>query len=120
MLKTITICAAFVLFGTGAINAQQQEAALKKLEVPGAGFDIVVAMPKSSGAVIDQRRLPDPLVVTLAGGELAMAVDSDIEKMGLLKDPIYAFYVDRKNGTSANSVAVYLVPKSKPTTAAVR
>lgn len=116
MLKYFTICAALVVFGTGSVNAQQQEAVLHKLEVPGADFDIIVAMPKfSAGATIELRGQPDPLIVSLIGGELAMAVDGEVEQMfkdvGSLQFPIYAFQVERKGSKPSKAVAVYLVPK---------
>ena len=49
MLKHLSICAALIAFTAGAANAQQKEAILQKLEVPGAAFDIIVAMPSLKG-----------------------------------------------------------------------
>lgn len=124
MLKFISICSALVILGTGAVSAQQQEAALKKLEVPGADFDIVVAMAKPAGAAFVQHGLPDPLLVNLAGTELVMAVDGEVEKMvkdvGLLLTQTCAISMRRQNGKPAKSVALYVVPKGDASTSPVR
>ena len=53
MLKHLSICAALIAFAAGAASAQQKEAVLQKMEVPGAAFDIILAMPKSQGATFD-------------------------------------------------------------------
>lgn len=55
MLKHLSICAALIALATGSVNAQQQEAVLQKMQVPGAGFDIILAMPKPSGATYTRR-----------------------------------------------------------------
>jgi len=124
MLKTISICATLVFLGTGAANAQQREAVLKKLEVPGADFDLVVAMAKPGGAVFVQQGLPDPLVVNLVGTELAIAVDSDVAKMvkdiGVLFADTCATSAGRKNSESLKSVSVYVVPKGGTSLSSVR
>ncbi len=118
MFKQLSICAALLALGTAGVNARQlqQEAALQKLEVPGASFDIVLAMPKSPAAAnLDLRSQPDPAVVYLAGGELAMAVDSGLEGMfkdlGALQSPVAIFHVER-NGNLREPVAMYVIPKS--------
>jgi hypothetical protein len=70
MLKYFSICTAFIVM-TGSINAQR-EAVLQTIEVPEAAFDIVLAMPKASGATIDLGRSPEAMVMHLIGGELAL------------------------------------------------
>lgn len=124
MLKCFSTCAAFVVLTAGAVNAQQREAVLKKLEVPGANFDLVVAMAKPGGAVFVQQGLPDPLVVNLVGTELAIAVDSDVEKMvkdiGVLFADTCTASTDRKNSESLRSVSVYVVPKGGTSLSSVR
>jgi hypothetical protein len=124
MLKTISICVALIVLGTSVAAAQQREAFLKKLEVPGADFDIVVAMAKPGGAIVDQGGLPDPLVVSLAGTELAIGLDGEavmmIKDIGLLLTPACAANAGRKNGSSSKSIAVYVVPKGEPAALAVR
>ena len=80
MLKQLSICAALIAFTAGAANAQQKEAILQKLEVPGAAFDIIIAMPKPQGMTFDLSESPDALLVHLIGGELALGFDN-AEKM---------------------------------------
>ena len=53
MLKHLAICAALIAFTSNFASAQQREAMLQKVEVPGAAFDLVVAMPKTPGGVVD-------------------------------------------------------------------
>jgi hypothetical protein len=114
MLKKLSICAALLAFAAGSANAQQYEAALRKVEVPGAGFDIVIATPKSPGTVMhDLSDSPDALIVHLAGGKLALSFD-DAEKMvqalESLRRPIGASYVASADRRSPIPVALYLVP----------
>lgn len=80
MLKHLSICAALMALATASANAQQKEAMLRRMEVPGAAFEVIVAMPKPQGAVFDLSESPDALVVHLIGGELALGFD-DAEKM---------------------------------------
>ncbi len=119
MLKQLSMCAALLVLGAAGVNAQQlqHEAVLQKVDVPGAGFDIVLAMPKSpGGARIDFRGEPDPLIVYLAGGELAMAADGDLVKafkdLGALQFPAAVFHVERSD-KSRDPIAVYVIPNSK-------
>ena len=113
MLKHLSICAALIAFSAGAANAQQKEAILQKLEVPGAAFDIIVAMPKPQGVTFDLSESPDALVVHLIGGELALGFD-DAEKMlkalDTLRRPVGAVHVESPDEGSRIPVAVYLVP----------
>ena len=53
MLKQLSICAALIAFTAGAANAQQKEATLQRLEVPGAAFDIIIAMPRPQGMTFE-------------------------------------------------------------------
>jgi hypothetical protein len=111
MLKHLSICAALVALGIGPLHAQEQEAFLQDIEVPGAGFDFVLAAPNpEAGALPDLGNMPDALVVHLYGGELVLVFD-DAEKMlkalDSLKSPVGAFHVEGK----AQPVALYIVPK---------
>jgi hypothetical protein len=47
MFKPLSIFAALITFGTGSVSAQQREALLQTIEVPGADFDIALATPKT-------------------------------------------------------------------------
>jgi hypothetical protein len=53
---------------------------LQKIELAGAGFDIILAMPKTPPATCDLAKSPDALVMHLIGGELTLGFDSE-EKM---------------------------------------
>jgi hypothetical protein len=117
MLKHFSICAMLIALSTSSVNAQQQEAVLRKLVVPGAGFDLLIAMPKSPGGVTyDFSESPDALIIHLIGGELALGFD-DTEKMikalASLRRPVGAFHVESPNRRSRIPVAVYIVPSGE-------
>ena len=116
MLKHLSICAAVMALMAGAANAQQKEAMLQRMEVPGTAFDVIVAMPKPQGAVFALAGSPDALVMHLIGGELALGFD-DAEKMlkalGTLRRPVGALRVQGPDHRSSIPVAVYLVPASE-------
>jgi hypothetical protein len=122
MLKHLTICAALIAFATGSAHAQQQ-AVLQKIEVAGAGFDIILAMPKIPGSTYDLAKSPEALVMHLIGGELALGFDSE-EKMlaalDSLRMPVCAFHVEGKDRAAPNPVSVYIVPKGHKLTAAAK
>ena len=116
MLKHSLICAALVALGTGSVNAQQQEAVLQKVAVPGAGFDIILAMPKSPGTTINLGNSPDALVAHLIGGELALSFDGEekmLKALNSLQLPVCALHVDSK---ASKPVAVYIVPMGETIT----
>jgi hypothetical protein len=117
MFKYVAICAAFLAIGTGPLSAQQQEAVLQKIELPGAGFDILLAMPKTpAGAMINLGDSPEALVVHLIGGELALAFDGEekmIKVLDSLQRPICSFHAESKDLKSPTPAAVYVVPKSE-------
>ena len=120
MLKQLWICAALTAFGAGSVSAQQQDLVLRKVEVPGADFDIVFVMSRSKPPVtIGPRGQETPLAVHPIGDELAFAADSEVEKMfrdvGSSQYPIHAFRVERKDSQPWSGVNVYVVPKSAPT-----
>ena len=117
MLRYLSIFAALLAIGSNPAQAQQQEAELHRVEVPEAGFDVIVARPSSSGAVINLGRSPDALVIHLIGGELALSFDSEermLRALDSLQLPACAFQVERSDSTSRQPVAVYVVPKSQP------
>jgi hypothetical protein len=115
MFKRIPTCAALIAFTMNSVNAQQREAVLHKIEVPGAKFDIILAMPKSpETAIFNFGDTPDALVVHLIGGKLALSFDT-VEKMlealDSLRLPVCAFQVESSADKSRNPVAVYVVSK---------
>lgn len=110
MLKTISICAALAILGTSAVNAQQQEALLQNIELPGTGLDIVLAMPKSLGTTINLAKSPDALVANLTGGKLALAFNSENEMVKALESlqrPGCAFE------SQSVPISVYVIPNHK-------
>jgi hypothetical protein len=88
---------------------------LQKLEVPGAGFEIMLAMPKSAdGATFNLGNSPDALLVRLIGGELALSFDSAemmMKALDSLQLPVCAFHVESTDGRARKPVAAYLIPK---------
>jgi hypothetical protein len=117
MPKHLSICAAFLAFGTGSLNAQQQEAVLQKMEVPGAGFDIVLAMPKSpAGATYNLGSSPEALIIHLIGEELALPFEAEenmLKTLEFLQMPACAFHAENKDRTIRKPVAVYIIPKGE-------
>jgi len=116
MLKHLSICAALIALVTSPANAQQQDAVLQKLEVPGALFDIIYAMPKPTGVTLNLARSPEALLVHLIGGELALSFDGEekmLKALDSLQMPVCAFHVDGKVGPYRTPVAVYIVPKAE-------
>ena len=105
MLKQLLIGAACVALGTGSLKAQ--DVVLRKVDVPGTNFDIVFA--------VSADRRDHPLVIHSIGGELAHAVNGEIEKMftdaGPSGFPIHAFRVELRGGKLSNALNVYVVPK---------
>ena len=122
MFKTISICAALVVLGTGAVHAQQQQATLQTVALPGTGLDIVFAMPKSPAAIDNLAMSPDALVVNLIGGKLALVLNSQDEMLNAwnsLRRPGCAFQSHGTDGTMQTPIAVYVVPNFT-TPAAIR
>ncbi len=89
---------------------------LQTVGVPGASFDVLVAMPKSPTTFYDLGKSPDALVIHLVGGNLALGFDSE-EKMlkafDSLRRPIGAFHLESTDSKSHTPVAVYIVPKGE-------
>jgi len=113
MLKHLTMFIALIAFGTAPVAAQQQEAVVQWLEVKGADFDIVLAVPKaSSQQSYDLSESPEALIVHLVGGKLALGFE-DPEKMlsalEFLRSPACAFQVETQDGMPPKPAAVYLV-----------
>ena len=118
MLKHLSIFAALLAVVPFTAQAQQLEAVLHRMEVPGANFEIIVARPSSSGVTIDLGRAPEALVIHLIGGELALSFDSEermLRTLDSLQLPVGAFQVERAGSASREPVAVYVVPRSQLT-----
>jgi len=115
MLKYLSICTALFVLGAGSVQAQQREATLHRVEVPGAGFDIVLAIPKARGVTFNLGASPDALLVHLDGG-LAIAFESAtsmVQALDLLRRPVCASQVASTDGASSMPMAVYLVPTAE-------
>lgn len=123
MFKRLSICALFIALGMGLLNAQQREAMFKKIEVPNADFDLVIAMAKPGGPTFDIRNQPDPYVVYLMGGQLVSAYLGETQKVfkdiGAMLVPACAFRAKDKGGKPGTAAAIYVVPKSEMITAPV-
>ena len=116
MLKHLSICAALLTAAMGTANAQQQEAVLQRIAVPGAHFEIILAMPKSGGVTYRLAKSPEALLLHLIGGELALGFDDEekmLKALDTLQLPVCSFHVETKNSKNRAPVAVYIVPKSE-------
>jgi hypothetical protein len=113
MFKHLSICAAAVAFVIGSAHAQQ-EASLRRVEIPGAAFDIVIASPKPQGVRFDLGRSPDALLLHLIGGKLALEFDSAenmLKALDTLRQPVGSFNAEGRDGRPHEPVALYIVPK---------
>jgi hypothetical protein len=71
MLKRLLMCAGLCTLMSAPVAAQQQEAVLQRLELPGAACDLVVVLPKSPPRPFyDLSDSPDALVLHVIGGKL--------------------------------------------------
>lgn len=119
MLKSALIATMLAALVWGQASAQQREAVLQKVDVPAAGFDIVVALAKPGSPAVDLRAQPDPTVLYLMGGELVTAYTGETQKVfpdiGALTVPACAFHAESQTGGKRTPVAIYLVPKKDTT-----
>ncbi len=123
MLKLLLTGAAIIAFGIGSASAQQLEAILQKVEVPGAAFDLMLAMPKTPTVIIDLSESPDALVIHLVGGKLALGFEKAedmLKATEFLRSPVGAFHIRPDNGNARVSAAVYVVPKGHTLASAQR
>jgi hypothetical protein len=121
MFKPLSICAVLVAscvgvgaFAAGSISAEEQEAVLQTVEVPGGAFDLVIATPQASGAPLHLSKSPEALVMHLVGGKLALTFETAEEMLKTfdrLQSPVGAFQVPNRHRNSSVPAAVYLVPK---------
>ena len=122
MLKQLSICAAlvascagFVGIAASSAGVQQQEAILQAIEVPGAAFDLMVAVPKTPAATVDLERSPEALVMHLVGGRLVLTFETAEQMLRVfdsLQRPVGALFTQDSGGNGRVPVAVYLVPKA--------
>jgi hypothetical protein len=103
----------FLVAGANPVQAQYQEAVLQRVAIPGVGFDLVVATPKSENIIYGLDETPDALVIRLHGGALILEfdnVESMVRALDYLQKPIYSSWIMRRNGKSRMPISVYLVP----------
>ena len=93
------------------------QAVLQKVQVPGADFEIVLAVPKYPAAVIhDLGKSPDALLLHLVGGALVLGFDAPEKMIAALesvRSPACAFHVDGKGDKRPAPIAVFVVPKAE-------
>src|SRR5262245_54576656 len=100
MLRLLTICAMFLVAGANPVQAQYQEAVLERVAIPGAGFDLVVATPKSENIIYGLDEAPDALVIRLHGGALILefeSAESMVQALDHLQKPIYSSWIMKRN-----------------------
>src|SRR5262245_15350760 len=116
MLKKLSMCAAICALTSAPVAAQQQEAMLKRVDLAGAPFDLVTVLPKSPPRPFyDLSESPDALVVHVVGGKLVLTFEDELEMIKaaeLLKSPVGASQVARREATSSAPFAVYVTPKA--------
>lgn len=115
MLKQFSICAALVALGMGSANAQYREAVLQKVEVPAAGFDILLATAKPDGWRLEPHLDSWPWApVVYLGDGLAHPITKELLRLtggvDALTLPACSFQADDGRG-SPGPVALYVVPK---------
>jgi hypothetical protein len=121
MLKCFSVCV--LLFSLGSsVNAQQREAVLHKVEVPGADYMIVVAMPKFPkpkypNMAIDFRGEPDPQIAYIAGGQLVLGIDDAVERtfkdIASLLHPVCHFHAKDEGINTLSPVGIYLLRRGE-------
>ena len=112
MLRHLALSTLLLVFGAGAVNAQQ-DLVQHKIEVPGASFDLVLIMSKTQAAATvglpEQER---SLKAGPTGDWLAFATDREIAQIfGGAEHVIHAFRVERSESDPASAVQVYVVSK---------
>src|SRR5437764_7073989 len=109
MLRQLAISGALLVGVILPADAQQREATLRRIEIPGAPFDLLIAAPKPAGVIYDLAEAPDALLLHLAGGELAIGferADAMLETLELVQRPLYSF-----GGQGRTAITIYTVPK---------
>ena len=119
MLKFLPIFAALAILATSSANAQEREAVLQQIEVPNAGFNLLIAMPKPGSTAVNSRNQPDPNVIYL-GNDLVTAFTAELAKLldiAVLMRPAKSS-VGGRGDQNIDSAAVYIIPKNAAVTSA--
>jgi hypothetical protein len=115
MLRYLMIFAAAFVLGAGAASAQQQDIVVGKMEVPGAGFEIVVVKSEGGTASAPSAQVSS-LVASPTGDWLAFATEAEVERIfGSSQSVIHAFQVEGKQSAPSSAVHVYVVAKGART-----
>src|SRR5262249_19138116 len=113
MLRQLLIYPALVSLVIFSAPAHSQEVFLRKVEVPGANFDVVFAMLNpASTRTAGHGDQNNPLTVSPTAAEFAFALSGEIEKAtGGTGMPIHAIRLEIQGCKPANALNVYVVPK---------
>lgn len=117
MVKRALMCVALTFLGLPSVNAQRLEASLQRIEVPGAGFEIVLASTKTPAVTINLGESPEALVVPLVGSALALTFEDGADMLAVLeylRHPGYSFLAPGRDGHPSRAAALYIVPKRVP------
>ncbi len=117
MFTRTSICVAVTILGVTSLNAQRLEANLQRIEVPGAGFEILLATPKTPTVFINLGESPEALVVPLVGNALTLTFEDGADMLAALEDlrhPGYSFLAPGRDGIPSRAAALYIIPKSVP------
>jgi hypothetical protein len=119
MFKYLPILAALAVLLTGSAYAQQQEGVLQKVEVPHAGFDLVITVVRPSSSFSAQS---DAREVYLADGELVHSYTGRLQELdsGILMPAACTFQVERRDYSPRTPVTIHVIPKGISPLAATR
>ena len=109
MLRQLAISGALLVGTMIPADAQQRQATLQRIEIPGASFDLLIAAPKLAGVIYDLAEAPDALLLNLAGRELALGfehADAMLRTLELVRTPVCSF-----GGQGRTAITIYTVPK---------
>src|SRR5262245_15989578 len=107
MFKHLFVGVALIAIATGSAKAQYREAALQKIEVPSASFDLVVVTAKPGGWTFDPRIQRDAYFggIVHMGSELVHPLTENIletfSNLSLLSHPACTFRAESTNGKPA-------------------
>jgi hypothetical protein len=113
-ISRLIYMAVATVIGAGAAQSQQREAVLQRIEIAGAGFDVVIATPKPGSASADYRAQPDPNLVYLGNGDLIHAYTGDRQDPAgdaIFSPPASTFNVEHKASGTRTPVVIYVIPK---------
>ena len=123
MFRQLSICAALIVLGIGSACAQQREAVLQRIHVPGASFDLMLATPKTPAVIFDFSESPDANVMHLVGGLLALGFESAESMMKAsdsLRTAVGVFHLRDDESNARIPIAVYKIPKGSMLASAQR